>query len=473
MLPPGPRIRPDFPEALTELVHQRQHLCDWSGLDALQHRIREAVRAGVKSISPFHFLALQSDPGEQLLCARQWARKLETLARPRSLTFQREPGRTIRLGYISADFGEHAMGYHLAELFELHDRARFETVAFSIGPDDHSPMRQRLSRAFDRFVEIKHLPHRPAAELIREHEVDILVDLMGYTKDGRPEILAFRPAPVQVNWLGFPGTMGASFIDYIIADPFIIPDGFEGFYSEKIVRLPDSYQPNDRKRAVAPPQPRAAYDLPDDAFVFCSFNQAYKITPELFSAWMDILRQVPGSVLWLVRDHVRVAENLRREAEARGVSPDRLVFAPRLPLSEHLARYCVAGLALDTFPYTSHATASNALWAGCPVVTRAGETFASRVAGSLLRAAGLAELVTTDLEAYKALAVRLASRPDELARLKERLAAGRDSSALFDTPRFTRQLEQAYERMWQIHASGQQPADIPSSALLSDQLTAS
>jgi predicted O-linked N-acetylglucosamine transferase (SPINDLY family) len=303
----------------------------------------------------------------------------------------------LRIGYLSWDFHQHATSYLIAELFELHDRERFEVFAYSFGPDDGSAMRARLRNAATGFFDIARHSNVAAARAIHENRIDILVDLKGYTQGARPQIMALRPAPVQINWLGYPGTMGMAQIDAIIADSFIIPEGAEAGYSERIVRLPDCYQINDRHRRIAPPPVRSECGLPAEAFVFCCFNQSYKILPDVFAAWLRILNAIPGSCLWLLETNAWAVRNLRNVAAAQGIAGDRLVFAPVRPLDQHLARYCVADLALDTFPYTSHTTGSDALWAGCPLVTCAGETFASRVAGSLLRAAGVPELATRSL----------------------------------------------------------------------------
>jgi predicted O-linked N-acetylglucosamine transferase (SPINDLY family) len=318
-------------------------------------------------------------------------------------------------------------------------------------------MRRRLSRAFDRFVDLAGLSHAGAAQAIHADAVDILVDLKGYTQHARTEIMALRPAPVQASYLGYPGTMGAGFIDYLIADRVVIAPGSEEAYSERIVFLPGSYQVNDRKRPLAQTPSRAACGLPEEAVVFCCFNQSYKILPETFATWMRLLRAVPRSVLWLLEANPWAVRNLRREARARGVDPARLIFAPRLPLDRHLARLPLADLVLDTRPYNAHTTASDALWTGVPVVTCPGDTFASRVAASLLVAAGLPELVAATLEDYEALAVRLARAPEERAALRRHLTESRCSMPLFDTPAFTRHLERAYEEMWRKHLAGTKP----------------
>src|SRR5690606_24692659 len=347
----------------------------------------------------------------------------------------------LRIGYLSSDLQEHAVAYLIAEVFERHDRSRFEIFAYSHGPADASPMRNRLQAACEHFVDIARVPDDVAARRIRDDALDVLVDLKGYTAGERLAILARRPCRLQLSWLGYPGTTGASFIDGVIADSFVIPPGDEPHYSERVLRLPHSYQPNDRKRSVDEPLSRADYGLPESAFVFCCFNQTYKITPDVFSAWMRLLRAVPGSVLWLLESNPLARRNLAAAAQASGSAVERLLFAPRLPNAQHLARYRAADLALDTFPYTSHTTLSDALWCGCPTVGLCGQTFAARVSGSLLTSAGLPELITRNLADYEALAGRLASQPEFLEAIRARVAQARDASPLFDSAGFTRALE--------------------------------
>jgi predicted O-linked N-acetylglucosamine transferase (SPINDLY family) len=344
-------------------------------------------------------------------------------------------------------------------MFEHHDRSRFEVSAISFGPDDRSAMRTRLLKAFDRFVDVQAKSANEIANLVRAMEIDIAVDLNGYTQRSRTGIVALRPAPLQVNYLGYPGTMGAPYIDYIVADKTLIPSDHQRCYAEKIVYLPHSYQANDSKRCISDLQvTRAEAGLPERGLVFCSFNNSYKITPDVFSIWMRLLQQNDGSVLWLLAGNATAPDNLRAESSKRGVSPERLVFAPKMSIEDHLARHRLADLFLDTLPYNSHTTASDALWAGVPVVTCLGATFAGRVAASLLTAAGLSELVTQSLEDYEVLVLRLAREPSLLASIKSKLASNRDTCPLFDTPGFTRHIEAAYSKMWQRHLRGELPA---------------
>jgi len=364
----------------------------------------------------------------------------------------------IRIGYLSADFCEHPVAYATAELFEKHDREPFEILGYSCGPDDGGAMRQRLVKAFDRFADVSNLAFMDAARRIAADGVDILVDLTGYTQHAPTEILAYHPAPVQVNYLGYPGTMGADYMDYIFVDDFVVPTDQQSYFSERLVHLPGCYLPYASQQKISAITPsRAKCVLPEEGFVFCCFNNSYKITPAMYDVWMRLLKAVPGSVLWLRENNRWVAANLRREAESRGVAADRLVFASKWPLPEHLSRYRLADLYLDTFPYNAHSMAGDVLWAGCLLLTMSGHTFASRVAGSLLRTVGLPELVTESLEQYEELALRLAQNHQELSELRSRLAANRDTCSLFDCQRFARHLEQAYLHMWDVHISRQSP----------------
>jgi protein O-GlcNAc transferase len=456
------KLEPETVAFGASLLTEMQQLCDWSRLGELcESQRRSAVEHPEQPVQPFGLLSIPSTPMEQLACAQNFARSLAgSVASDRkrlAFGFDRAPQKRRRVGYLSADFHAHATAYLAAELFELHDRSRFEVFAYSYGPDERSPIRARMQRSFDRFVDVGSLSHAEAAAAIHADGVEILVDLKGYTIHARPEIMALRPAPLQVNYLGYPGTMGADFIDYLVGDRFISAVERAGDYSEKLVLMPDSYQVNDRRRPIAERPSRQALGLPENGFVFCCFNQTYKILPDIFAVWMRMLGAVPGSVLWLLELNPWAAQNLRREASARGVDPSRLVFAPLLPLSEHLGRLSAADLFLDTLPVNAHTTASDALWAGLPLLTCAGETFASRVAGSLLAAVGVPELITRSLAEYEALGLRLVRAPGELAALRRRLSRNRDTAPLFDTPRLVHHLETAYETMWRIHRSGGAP----------------
>jgi predicted O-linked N-acetylglucosamine transferase (SPINDLY family) len=450
-------IDPDHVPALGGLVHLRQHVCQWEGIEALWERARASIADGSRgSVTPFSTLSMPTTAAEQLACARISAqRELAPFVAARSgLAFHLPLPRTrerLRVGYLSWGFHRHATAYLTPELFELHDRARFEVFAYAYGPDDGSAIRARIRGACEHFVDVSGESPFATARRIHDDGVDVLVDLTGYTLGARTPILALRPAPVQVNWLGYPGTMGTDCVDYLIADPYVIPPGQEGGYAEEVVRLPHCYQINDRRREVGEHVPsREECGLPASGIVFCCFNQAYKILPDTFALWMRVMRAVPGSVLWLAESNPWMPANLRRAAAAAGVSAERLVFAARRPLSEYLVQYRLADMALDTFPYTSHTTASDALWMGCPLVTRVGATFASRVAGSILNSAGLPELVTDSPAQYERLVIELATAPEKLQAVRRKLAENRDSCPLFDTPRFVRNLEDIYEKLAKI-----------------------
>ncbi len=445
--------------ARSMLMLSRLHACDWRDHAELVAQIVASAQSGSPGIEPFSFLLFSDSAPAQLQCARGWtADKCPPSPTP-LWRGERYAHDRIRVAYLSADFHEHATAYLMAELFEHHDRARFEVTGVSYGPSTNDAMRGRLAGAFERFIDVQGWSDREVAQRLRELEIDIAVDLKGYTYDGRTEILSRRPSPVQVSYLGYPGTLGAPYIDYVVADGVVIPEGEERHYAEQVVRLPDSYQVNDRQRRIAGQTPtRGEAGLPEGGVVFCSFNNNYKITPEVFGVWMGLLRQVEGSVLWLLEGNAVAPGNLRREAQARGIAPERLVFAPRTGLAEHLARHRLADLFLDTLPCNAHTTASDALWAGLPVVTCQGRTFAGRVAGSLLTAVGLPELITRDLGEYEALALRLAREPEALSAVKAKLARNRDSCPLFDVERFRRHLEAAYETMWGRAQRGEAPA---------------
>jgi len=454
-------LDPDDDNIAVALAIRCQQVCDWKEIGPLWKRSLEAQLSGRADPSPFNLLSMPSTPAGQLACARLWG-KVHARGITPAKWDRRPPERErLRIGYLSADLRKHAVAYLAAELFELHDRRRFEVVGYSYGPDDSSAIRARLMLGFDRFADIRNSTHEQAAQLIQEDGVDILVDLTGITQHCRPRILAHRPAPIQVNYLGYPGTMGADFIDYILVDSFIAPPAQAEFFSEKLVWLPYCYQVNDRRREVSPRTPtRAECGLPERGLVLSSFSNTFKLTPEVFDIWMRILRETAGAVLWLIGDNATAEENLRREAQARGVSVDRLVFAPRCEMPDHLARQKLADLSIDTFPYNAHTTASDALWVGVPVVTLSGETFAARVAGSLLTSVGLPELVTRTPADYEALILRLARRPDELRAVREKLAANLAAAPLFATPRMTHEIERAYERMWTLFREGRPPENI-------------
>ena len=451
----------DYPYARGSMLNSQLQCCDWAQYAQTREQVVTAVKANQSADTPFSFLAICDFAELQLQCARAYTAQkyptaLQSLCSGRSYQHAR-----IRVAYLSADFHNHATAYLMAELFELHDRQRFEVTALSFGPNASSSIRTRLEQSFDRFVDVRAMSDAEAARLLLELEIDIAVDLKGFTRDARPGILALRPAPLQVSYLGYPGTMGASHIDYIIADRHVIPESHQPHYAEKIVRLPDSYQVNDSKRQIAEHTPsRSMLGLPERGFVFCAFNSSYKITPAIFDIWMRLLHAVQGSVLWLLSGNAAAQRNLRYEAVARGIPAERLVFAFHVGLADHLARHRQADLFLDNVPYNAHTTASDALWTGLPMVTCMGGSFASRVAASLLHAIGLPELIAKSLGEYEELAVKLATDSAMLAGIRIKLARNRTSHPLFDTDRFRQHIESAYTEMWERHRQGLPPDHI-------------
>jgi len=451
-------LDPHMPYALSSLVWSELHACDWRDVGEHVAALRAGVTASTALALPFTLIAVSDSPAEQRRCAELHLREaLGDGDEPLWRASRTAPAR-LRLAYLSADFQEHATAYLMVRLFELHDRDRFEVVGASYGPDDGSPMRARLVRTFDRFVDMHGLDDAQAARTLHDLEVDIAIDLKGHTGKSRPGILARRPAPLQVSYLGYPGTMGGGCIDYLLADRWVIPDSDRGFYSEQVVCLPGSYQAPDPTANVAARAPsRDEAGLPNDAFVFCCFNDTYKISPAVFAVWMALLAGMPGSVLWLLEPAPAALRNLRHEARDRGIDPARLVFAPRIAHAEHLARHRLADLFLDTLPCNAHTTASDALLTGLPVLTCLGRTFAGRVAASLLDAVGLPELITRSVPEYEALALKLAREPATLAAIRDRLVRNRATHPLFDCARTCRQIESAYLRMWEMHRRGESP----------------
>jgi predicted O-linked N-acetylglucosamine transferase (SPINDLY family) len=442
---------------LKDIVHGYTAVCQWSKSEKLIPQLIEAALEGSAPVDPFMLLGVDCGPEQHLKCAMNWLRHKRIEERARNWNPRNFAADKLRIAYLSADYHRHATAHLIAELFELHDRNRFEIIGISFGPNERSELRSRLIRSFDRFFEVTTRTDAEAADLIRDLNCHIAVDLKGHTTDARIGILAQRPAPIQVSYLGYPGSCGAKFMDYIIADRVVLPLDQQPFYPEAIVHLPDSYQVNDRKRPVGDPPKRSELGLPDDAFVFCCFNNSWKLNRTMFEIWMRLLDGVKESVLWLFAPNSAVAENLRGEAAACRIDPSRLVFAPPLDMPAHLARVALADLFLDTLPYNAHTTASDALWMGVPVVTCTGRAFAGRVGASLLHAAGLPELITRDLDEFEAVARRLATEPELLASLVSRLKDGRAECALFDTDRFRRHIESAYATMWTIWQGGQAP----------------
>ncbi|MDX2142516.1 MAG: tetratricopeptide repeat protein [Rhodospirillaceae bacterium] len=454
-------INPSITDLPGAVLHTRMMVCAWQGLEELTRDVLAGVEAGKPVISPFAALALPCSRAQQRMIGMIHARAKITGSSEPLPARARSGDERIKLGYFSPDFRSHPVSFLSAGLFERHDRDRFEVYGFSYGPAASAdPMRRRLERGFDRLINIQAMSDDAAAALSRELGIDIAIDLAGYTLDARIGIFARRAAPLQVQTLGYPGTLAVPFIDYIIADDVVIPPDHETDYTERVVILPHTFQVNDDRRVISAAPTRAQAGLDETAVVFCSFNNSFKLNPTTFDLWVDILRRVPNGVLWLLAESQAQIGNLKAYAEQRGIAPRRLVFAPRVPYADHLARCGLADLALDTAPFNGGATTSDALWAGLPVLTCPGETFAGRMAASLLRAVDLPELIAPAPDAYRDLAVALAQQPDRLRALRQKLAAHRTTKPLYDTALYTRHLEDAYAEMHRRHAAGLAPERI-------------
>jgi predicted O-linked N-acetylglucosamine transferase (SPINDLY family) len=440
-------------------LQAKMQFCDWPNLADDRVRLRTHLVEDRIVVEPFMILAVSDSPAEHLQCAKTYAATRYPTVSPPLWRGERYAHRPIRLAYVSGEFREQATAHLIADLIECHDRSAFTLYGVSSGINDFSPMRRRLETAFDVFWDISRKSDAEAAELIHSNEIDILVNLNGYFGIERTGVFGLKPSPIQVNYLGFPGTMGVSFMDYIIADDVVIPEEHRPHFSESVVCLPDTYQPNDRKRRIGERNfTRRECGLPEDGIVFCCFNNSYKLTPEMFDVWMRLLAGVPGSVLWLLEGNSIVKRYLHSEAEKRGVARERIVFAPILPQEDYLARLRRADLFLDTLPCNAHTTASDSLWAGVPLLTLLGSSFAGRVAASLLHAIGMPELIAMSWDEYEAVALKLARDPATLHGIRTKLARNRDSYPLFDTPRYTRHLEAAYRTMWERFQRGDPPA---------------
>lgn len=444
------------------ICHSRRELADWRHYAADAARVLEFAATQPGAFSPFLLFTWPVAPAAVLRAAQEYALRSVPPV-PVTAPTPRQRNR-LRIGYISADYREHVLTAVVPEVFERHDRGSFEIFAYSYGPDDGSVARALIAEACDHFVDLRAISDDTAAQRIRADGIDILVDLTAFTGNIRHGIPMRRPAPLMINWLGYPGTSGSPAVDYLVADAFTVPTEAEAHFSEKIIRLPGAAQPHDSTRVVAPTSSRTAYGLPETGVVFCSFNHVQKLTPEIFAVWMTLLREVPGSVLWVRTDKPEATANLRREATATGVDAGRLIFAARTASNaEHLARYGAVDLALDSFPYGAHTTANDALWVGCPLLTVTGDTFASRVAGGILTALSLSELVTTSVAGYQDTALRLAKDAGALAALKAKVKVAR-GAAHFDTARFTRRLEAGYKAAWKVRAEGFETRHITVSA---------
>jgi len=455
------RLNPELEFLEGDVLQLKTQIASWSNLDQSLSALIQKINLNKKVVAPFPLLALIDDPKLHMEAAKNYCQNKYVFNPILGPISKYSRKKKIKLAYFSADFRNHATSILIAELLELHDRNQFELIGFSFGPAAKDAMYQRLNSSFSKLIEVSKQSDIEIARISRSLEIDIAVDLKGYTKESRPGIFSYRAAPIQISYLGFPGTLGADYMDYIVADQNLIPPESHQYYSEKIIYLPNSYQVNDRKRLISNKQfTRQELGLPQDGFVFCCFNKNYKILPETFACWMRILSVVHGSVLWLFEDNPLAAENLRREALHYAIDPSRLVFAKEIPLPDHLARHGQADLFLDTTPCNAHTTASDALWAGLPVLTMAGASFASRVAASLLNAITLPELITSTKEDYEKLAIELAQNPKKLEVIRKKLIANRLSSPLFNTPIFTKNIESAYTKVYERYHLNLKPENI-------------
>jgi predicted O-linked N-acetylglucosamine transferase (SPINDLY family) len=450
-------LDPDLPFARGYLIFAKLSGCDWRALEQERALVKDGLTKDKPVAVPFGNLMVSESPADQRLCVEVWMRRYATLPPPlwRGERYRHD---RIRVAYVSGDFRQHAVAFLIAGVFEHHDRSRFETIGVSFGHDDKSGIRRRVAGAFEHFVDARTKSDLDVAAILRSREVDIAIDLMGPTAHCRAGIFTCRPAPVQVNYLGYPGTMACPFMDYIIADAHVILPEEERHYGERIAYLPDTYLPTDDRHPKASAPARSEAGLPENGFVFCAFNNVLKYGPEVFASWMCILAAVPASVLWLPQQTNFAEDNLKREAQAAGVAPQRIVFAPYVKSqAEHIARLSLADLFLDTLPCNAHTNAADALWAGVPVLTCKGTTFAGRVAASQLNAIGLPELVTNTLVDYQNLAISLAKGPERLAAIRQKLGENRKTKPLFDTARYTRNLERAFTQMHALASRGESP----------------
>ena len=455
------KLKPDCEYLFGMYLHTKMFICDWQNYKDKVEKLLLQISKNKKSCSCLQLLSLNDTPSIQYKSSEIWINDKHPFNFSLGPILKSKRRDKIKIGYYSPDFREHPVTNLIIELLELHNKNQFELFGFYFGPPDSSQMNKRVLTAFNKFFDVELKSDKDIALMSREIGIDIAVDLAGFTKYARTDIFAYRAAPIQINYLGYPGTMAANYIDYIIADPIIIPPESQKYYSEKVVYLPNSYQPNDRKREISKKIfTKEELDLPKEGFVFCCFNNNFKITPPTFDGWMRILKSVNGSILWLLEENPIAASNLRKEAEFRGVNPNRMIFAKRTNLSEHLARHRAADLFLDTLPYNAHTTTSDALWAGLPVLTCIGKSFASRVAASLLNAIELPELITTTQEQYEALAIELATNPKKLRSIKQKLERNKLTRALFDTPRFTKHIEAAYKQMYERYQADLPPSNI-------------
>lgn len=466
------QLAPDNPAILCNLISNKMYLCDWRDIESRSQQLVDTILRTGAAVDPFTFQGLPCAPGNaaQQACARANGAVIRAAIPESELRNEQPTGcaprpaeRKLRIGYLSMDFRAHPMAYLMTAILEKHDRSQIEVYAYAYGPVEESPERQRFMQAVDHFIDIHELSDAEAAARIAADGIDILIDRKGYTFGHRLGIFARRPAPVQVNYLAFGGTMGVDFIDYAIVDAFVVPPQEQAFYTERLVYLPDCYQPNSYRPKADKMPTRIDCGLPEEAVVFCCFNQTYKLTPRIFDCWMHILQRVPGAVLWLLHPDAATAENLRREATVRGVDAERLIFAPKVPQAEHIARHALVDIFLDTDVVNALTTASDALSMGCPVITCPGHSFVSRGAGSILQAMELPELVADDFQSYEDLAVMLGTQPDSRAALRKKIAGKLGTAPLFDTARYSAHLDRALLEIWRRYAAGQpvEPFSVP------------
>ena len=455
-------LKPDIDWALGDLVHTKMKICNWSGLPESSVEISKKIVANEKVIFPFPLLALNDDPIQHKKSSEIYIQSKYLFNSALGPISKRQQSQKIRIAYFSADFRSHPVSFLTSELFEIHDRQRFEVFAFSLQKASDDEMNLRLRKVFDNFLDVDDMSDQDIAQLARKYELDIAIDLAGHTHNSRTGIFAYRVAPIQVNWLGYPGTLGADYMDYVIADKTLIPEAHQPFYVEKVAYLPNTFMVDDRRRIASPRIfTRQECGLPQNTFVFCCFNNEYKFNPQVLDLWSRIMHRVDQSVLWIPENNEKFKGNITAEFEKRGLNRSRLVFAKRLELmTDHLARYKLADLFLDTYPYNAHSTAVDSLKAGTPVLTMTGQSFASRVATSLLKAIDLPELITNSQAEYENLAVKLATNPQMLTIINEKLTKNRHTTPLFDTPLFTKHIETVYAQMYERYRAGLMPEHI-------------
>lgn len=453
-------LKPDYAGAHAQMIHQKQHICDWSNRT---QDLASAGRLGIKTtaVPPFSMLSLEDNPERQLLRSQKYAAetfKQDSLSIPAAPLKKPEK---LRIGYFSADFREHPVTRLMAKVFKVHDRSRFDVFGYSVAGLEFDTMQTWLLESFDKFKDVQSFSNQAIKEIAQSDKIDIAIDLTGYTKDGRSGLFAYRLAPIQINFLGYPGSMGAKFMDYIVADSFLIPERYQTYYSEKIIYMPHTYQPQDDGLLIDRFVPsRFELGLPKDGFVFCAFNRSYKIDPQVFEIWMRLLKKKPNSVLWLVMSNKPSKMNLIKHAQKQGVNAERLIFSENVEYEKYLAQFRQADLFLDTFNYNAGATASNALWAGLPVLTKSGKSYTARMAGSLLNAIGLSELITKTDEEYESLALYLAQNREKLNEIRNKLSRNIKTNPLFDTGRYTRNLELGFDMAYDRYLQGKGPEHI-------------